>query len=53
MLGYCFLALVTVVVGTAAFTEKVLVTNDDGWAVAMIRAQVDALNAAEYDVRSL
>ncbi|KAJ7737894.1 sure-like protein [Mycena maculata] len=29
---------------------KVVLTNDDGWAVAQIRAQNDALNAAGYNV---
>lgn len=29
---------------------KIVLTNDDGWAVAQIRAQNDALKAAGYDV---
>ncbi|KAL0575140.1 hypothetical protein V5O48_006817 [Marasmius crinis-equi] len=29
---------------------KVLLTNDDGWATAMIRAQNDALKSGRYDV---
>lgn len=29
---------------------KIVLTNDDGWAVAQIRAQNDALIAAGYDV---
>ncbi len=31
--------------------HKILLTNDDGWAVAQIRAEYNALNAAGYDVR--
>ncbi|KAH6906544.1 sure-like protein [Coprinopsis sp. MPI-PUGE-AT-0042] len=34
----------------AAFGVKVVLTNDDGWAVAQIRAQYDALTAAGHDV---
>ena len=30
---------------------KVVMSNDDGWAVAQIRAQFDALNAAGFNVR--
>jgi len=30
--------------------KKILLTNDDGWAVAQIRAQNDALKAAGYNV---
>ncbi|KAG6806796.1 hypothetical protein H0H92_010026, partial [Tricholoma furcatifolium] len=29
---------------------KLVVTNDDGWAVAQIRSEFAALNAAGYDV---
>lgn len=32
------------------FSTKILVTNDDGWAVAQVRAQYDALVAAGFDV---
>ena len=35
---------------TAQCQTKVVLTNDDGWAVAQIRAQNDALKAAGYDV---
>ncbi|KAJ6526614.1 survival protein sure-like phosphatase/nucleotidase [Mycena vulgaris] len=34
----------------AVSAQKIVVTNDDGWAVAQIRAQNDALKAAGYDV---
>ena len=30
---------------------KVLLTNDDGWAVAQVRAEYDALKAAGHNVR--
>ena len=32
------------------FRRKIVLTNDDGWAVANIRAQNDALRAAGFDV---
>jgi len=35
-----------------SFSAKILITNDDGWAVAQVRAQYDALVAAGHDVRS-
>ncbi|KAI0085586.1 acid phosphatase [Irpex rosettiformis] len=35
---------------TAHCQTKVVLTNDDGWAVAQIRAQNDALKAAGYNV---
>ena len=31
---------------------NILLTNDDGWAVAIIRAQFEALTLAGYNVRS-
>lgn len=31
---------------------RIVQTNDDGWAVANIRAQFDALTKAGYDVRA-
>lgn len=34
----------------AALSQKIILTNDDGWAVAQIRAQHDALIAAGFDV---
>lgn len=39
--------------GTIAVTrsQNILLTNDDGWAVAQIRAQFNALDAAGYNVR--
>lgn len=30
--------------------SKIVLTNDDGWAVAQIRAQRDALTSAGFDV---
>lgn len=32
--------------------RKIVLTNDDGWATAQMRAQLDALIAEGYDVRS-
>jgi hypothetical protein len=40
----------------AAVAYKIVLTNDDGWAVANIRAQyqeLSQLNAAHYDVRAI
>ena len=34
--------------GTAG--QKIVLTNDDGWAVAQIRAQFDSLEDAGYNV---
>lgn len=31
--------------------QKIVLTNDDGWAVAQIRAEYTALKAAGYDVK--
>lgn len=52
MLYFHSLTVLAVVTGVVA-SQKLLVTNDDGWAVAIIRAQVDALDEAGYDVRCL
>lgn len=35
----------------SAAQRKVLLTSDSGWATAQIRAQYNALKAANYDVR--
>lgn len=35
---------------SATVRKKVVLTNDDGWAVAMVRAQNNALKAAGFDV---
>ncbi|KAL1938969.1 hypothetical protein VTO73DRAFT_11122 [Trametes versicolor] len=45
-------SLLVLVLSTAAATSasKVVLTNDDGWAVAQIRAQRDALVEAGHDV---
>ena len=34
-----------------AFAQNLVLTNDDGWAVAQVRAQRDALVDAGFDVR--
>ena len=39
------------VLPTKATRQKLILTNDDGWAVAQIRAQRDALVDAGVDVR--
>ena len=33
-------------------SQKIVLTNDDGWAVAQIRAEFEALDNVGYDVRS-
>ncbi|KAF7373322.1 Acid phosphatase [Mycena sanguinolenta] len=46
-----FLALVGLACTVSAQTaNKIVLTNDDGWAVAQIRAQNDALTTAGYNV---
>ena len=43
------LALCAIFIGGTS-AQKIILTNDDGWAVAQIRAQNDALKAAGFDV---
>lgn len=50
MLSYLY-ALAALSVATAN-AQRIVITNDDGWAVAQIRAEYDALRDAGYDVRS-
>lgn len=38
-------------VAVVAQCQNIVLTNDDGWATAQIRAQDDALNAAGFNVR--
>lgn len=40
------------IVAVAAAAKRIVLTNDDGWAVAQIRAEFDALVAAGHDVRT-
>ena len=42
--------LTACVLACCVFSQKIVITNDDGWAVAQIRAQNDALKAAGFDV---
>lgn len=35
----------------SGYCQKLVLTNDDGWAVAQIRAEYEALTEAGYDVR--
>lgn len=48
MKSTAFLSVVSLAVLVGG--QNVLQTNDDGWAVANIRALNDALNAAGFDV---
>jgi hypothetical protein len=41
---------VLVVLATVASAQRIVLTNDDGWAVAQIRAEYNALQAAGYEV---
>jgi len=34
----------------ASTGQRIVITNDDGWATAQIRAEYNALKAAGYDV---
>lgn len=45
--SWVFLATVI----TSGGGQKLVLTNDDGWAVAQIRAEYEALVWAGYDVR--
>lgn len=47
------LALASALVLVRAQRTNILITNDDGWTVANVRAQNDALKAAGYDVSCL
>ena len=45
------LALTALVLLTiSSFAQKIILSNDDGWAVAQIRAQNTALRAAGFNV---
>ena len=37
---------------SSALAQKIVLANDDGWAIAQIRAQWEALHAANFDVTS-
>ncbi|TFK47156.1 survival protein sure-like phosphatase/nucleotidase [Heliocybe sulcata] len=43
-------SLAVAVLVSGSFAKNILLTNDDGWAVAMIRAQDEALKEAGYNV---
>ncbi|KAH9916245.1 sure-like protein [Epithele typhae] len=43
-------AALAVLISTAAAQTKVVLTNDDGWAVAQVRAQFDSLTSAGFNV---
>lgn len=45
--------LTACVLACCVYSQKIVITNDDGWAVAQIRAQNDALKAAGFDVSRL
>ncbi|KAJ7088546.1 sure-like protein [Mycena crocata] len=49
MLQTVLLATLSLTV-SAQTANKILLTNDDGWAVAQVRAQNDALKAAGYNI---
>lgn len=48
-LGVGLLSVLGVLISSRA--QTIVLTNDDGWAVAQIRAQFNALDAAGYNVR--
>ncbi|KAJ7619555.1 acid phosphatase [Roridomyces roridus] len=45
-----FTGIVLLAFTFAVSATNIVLTNDDGWAVALVRAQNDALNAAGYNV---
>ena len=42
--------ILPIVIALRVHAQKVVVTNDDGWAVAQIRAQYNALKSGGFDV---
>ncbi|KAI0759170.1 sure-like protein [Irpex lacteus] len=50
MLTTGFISLAFFALGVQSQVKNIILTNDDGWAVAQIRAQNDALKAAGYNV---
>lgn len=44
-----FLIVLSVLLG-GVYSQNIVLTNDDGWAVAQIRAQNNALKAAGFNV---
>ena len=50
MLTDSFITLTLCVLAVQGQVKNIVLTNDDGWAVAQIRAQNDALKAAGFNV---
>jgi 5'-nucleotidase len=48
-----FTALLACAYYTIAYAQNIVLTNDDGWAVAQIRAEYTALVAAGFNVGNL
>ncbi|KAH8101318.1 sure-like protein [Cristinia sonorae] len=48
--AFLLLPLVLLAASASASAQKIILTNDDGWATAQIRAQNDALKALGFDV---
>ena len=44
------LSVVLSLLAKAVISQKIVLTNDDGWAVAQIRAQFNTLNSAGFNV---
>ena len=47
------LALTLSLLSAYVAATKIVISNDDGWATAQIRQQVDTLTSAGHDVSSL
>ena len=47
---HCHSVVLASLFAALAFAQNILLTNDDGWAVAQIHAQNDALKAAGFNV---
>ena len=47
-----FIALLSLAASFGSLVHaQIVITNDDGWATAQIRAQYEALASADYNVR--
>lgn len=48
---YLTTSVALLLLANSVLSQNIVLTNDDGWAVAQIRAQYNALNAAGFNVR--
>lgn len=50
--SFTLLVCLSILFASTAYAQKLVLTNDDGWATAQIRKQYQSLKAANYDVRT-